>query len=110
MFGQVDPTVLLILFVAIFSFSILLLLIKRYKRCPSNKILVIYGKVGGAAGGEVPPRRRRVRLAADPGLRLSSTSSRSRSRSRCKGALSIENIRVNVPVASSPSRSAPSPR
>ena len=41
------PEVLLILFVAVFAFSILLLLIKRYRRCPSNKVLVVYGKVTG---------------------------------------------------------------
>src|ERR1700746_3454057 len=33
--------------VAVFFFSLLLLLVNRYKRCPSNRILVIYGKVGG---------------------------------------------------------------
>src|SRR4051794_12751855 len=28
-------------------FSLLLMLPRRYKRCPSNRILVIYGKTGG---------------------------------------------------------------
>ena len=32
---------------AVVFFSFMLLLVNRYKRCPSNRILVIYGKVGG---------------------------------------------------------------
>ncbi|MEX2015801.1 MAG: hypothetical protein WD873_04120, partial [Candidatus Hydrogenedentales bacterium] len=28
------------------AFSFVLLLSRRYKRCPSNRILIIYGKVG----------------------------------------------------------------
>ena len=28
------------------AFTILMLLVKNYKRCPSNRILVIYGKAG----------------------------------------------------------------
>ena len=38
---------MLILFVALFVFLTLIILIKRYKRCPSDRILVVYGKVGG---------------------------------------------------------------
>ena len=30
----------------LFIFSITLFLAKLYKRCPSNKVLVVYGKVG----------------------------------------------------------------
>jgi len=36
-----------ILFVALFVIVTLFILIKRYKRCPSDRILVVYGKVGG---------------------------------------------------------------
>ena len=36
-----------ILFVALFVILTLFVLIKRYKRCPSDRILVVYGKVGG---------------------------------------------------------------
>ncbi|SHG72786.1 flotillin [Winogradskyella jejuensis] len=36
-----------ILFVALFVILTLFILIKRYKRCPSDRILVVYGKVGG---------------------------------------------------------------
>ena len=28
-------------------FGLVLLLVKRYKRCPSNRVMVIYGKTGG---------------------------------------------------------------
>ena len=43
-----NPEVFLVLFIAVLFFSFLLLLIKRYKRCPSNNVLVVYGKVTGA--------------------------------------------------------------
>ena len=36
-----------IFFVALFIILTLFILIKRYKRCPSDRILVVYGKVGG---------------------------------------------------------------
>ncbi|WP_299112488.1 flotillin family protein [uncultured Winogradskyella sp.] len=38
---------MLLIFVALFIVLTLVLLIKRYKRCPSDRILVVYGKVGG---------------------------------------------------------------
>ena len=28
--------------------SLLIFMVKRYRRCPSNRVLVVYGKVGGA--------------------------------------------------------------
>ena len=55
--------VLLFLFVVVYITT-------RYKRCPSNRVLVVYGKVSGAAGREVHARRRRVCRSAVPGLRL----------------------------------------
>ena len=33
--------------VAVLFFSFALMLTSRYKRCPSNRVLVIFGKVGG---------------------------------------------------------------
>ena len=36
-----------IIFATLFVFVFLIILIKRYKRCPSDRILVVYGKVGG---------------------------------------------------------------
>ena len=56
--------------VAVFVFGLVTLFTSRYKRCPSNRVLVIYGKAGRRRGGQVHPRRRRIRAAADSGLRL----------------------------------------
>ena len=36
-----------IIFAILFVFVFLIILVKRYKRCPSDRILVVYGKVGG---------------------------------------------------------------
>lgn len=36
-----------IIFGVLFIFLFLIILIRRYKRCPSDRILVVYGKVGG---------------------------------------------------------------
>ncbi|MDH7912263.1 flotillin family protein [Winogradskyella sp. SYSU M77433] len=38
---------MLFIFIALFIVLTLIILIKRYKRCPSDRILVVYGKVGG---------------------------------------------------------------
>jgi flotillin len=79
-----------------FIFSIIIFLSKLYRRCPSNKVLVVYGRVGGKkavqcyhGGGtfvwpliqgssflDLTPRTIHIPL---------------------KGALSHQNIRVNVP-------------
>lgn len=45
-----EPLVLIVVFVVIIFITILALF-SRYKRCPSDKILVIYGKTGKTAGG-----------------------------------------------------------
>ena len=42
---------ILVCVVALLIFSTLSLILSRYKRCPSDKILVIYGKVGQGADG-----------------------------------------------------------
>ncbi len=36
-----------VIFAVLFIFIFFIVLIKRYKRCPSDRILVVYGKVGG---------------------------------------------------------------
>ncbi len=36
-----------VIFAVLFIFVFFVVLIKRYKRCPSDRILVVYGKVGG---------------------------------------------------------------
>ncbi len=82
--------------VAIVFLSFVVLLTSRYKRCPSNRILVIYGKVGGGnasrcihGGGAfvLPLIQEYSYLSLEP-IQIEVP---------LKGALSMENIRVNVP-------------
>jgi flotillin len=81
---------------AVLLFSIALVVVRRYKRCPSNRVLVIYGKTGGGnaakcihGGGRFvwPLVQEYAYLNLDP-IQIEVP---------LKGALSIENIRVNVP-------------
>src|SRR6516165_10258059 len=81
---------------ALVFFSFVLLLLNRYKRCPSNRVLVIYGKVGGGntarcihggAAFVMPLIQDHAFLNLEP-LQIEIP---------LKGALSAENIRVNVP-------------
>ena len=84
------------------AFSLLMLVAKRYKRCPSNRVLVIYGKAGGEPtegqgqavkclhGGATfvwPLIQDHAFLSLDP-IQIEIP---------LRGALSMENIRVNVP-------------
>jgi flotillin len=96
--GALDEamTTALIAFVVLLVFSFLLLLVTRYKRCPSNKILVVYGKVGGGqasrcmhGGGAfvIPLIQDYDFLDLEP-IQIEIP---------LRGALSAENIRVNVP-------------
>lgn len=87
----------LIVLVVLVFFSITMLLVSRYKRCPSNRILVIYGKWTGSATGTkcihggarlvLPLVQDFAYLSLEP-IQIEIP---------LKGALSIENIRVNVP-------------
>ena len=76
--------------------TIFLFIMGRYKRCPSNRVLVIYGSVGGGntsrcvhggAAFVVPLFQDFAYLNLEP-IQIEID---------LKGALSIENIRVNVP-------------
>ena len=49
--------VILICVIAILLFSLLLMLLSRYKKCPSDKIMVIYGNVGKSNDGAARPAR-----------------------------------------------------
>ena len=88
-------TVIVVL-LAITVLSIIVLIIRRYKRCPSNRILVVYGKSGkgqtsicihGGARLVWPIIQDYAYLHLDP-MQIEIP---------LRGALSIENIRVNVP-------------
>ncbi len=94
--GEIGSVLVLIFFVALFAFSFFILLANRFKRCPSNRIMVIYGKVGGGNaarcihGGAcfvMPLTQDYAYLSLEP-MQIEIP---------LKGALSIENIRVNVP-------------
>jgi flotillin len=86
-----------LVFVVIVLFSMLLLVLKQYKRCPSNRVLVIYGgrlgKSGAAKtihGGSafvMPLIQDYAYLNLEP-IQIEVP---------LRGALSAENIRVNVP-------------
>ncbi len=82
--------------VALMFFSVVILLVKRFKRCPSNRILVIYGKTGqndavtclhGGARFVLPLVQDYQYLSLEP-VQIEIP---------LRGALSAENIRVNVP-------------
>ena len=90
--GPLMIVVSIVLLVAFF----LAILVKQYKRCPSNRILVVYGKVGGEraarcihGGGTfvVPLLQSYSFLTLEP-LKIDI---------ELKSALSKKNIRVNVP-------------
>lgn len=90
--GPLMIVVSIVLLVAFF----LAILVKQYKRCPSNRILVVYGKVGGQraarcihGGGTfvVPLLQSYSFLTLEP-LTIDI---------ELKSALSKKNIRVNVP-------------
>src|SRR5262249_18230397 len=96
--GIADNTPLLLGIVALtlIIFGFVIFLVKRYRRCPSNRILVIYGKVrqGESAkclhggGSFVWPRVPDFDYPYPHPLPIEIP---------LKGALSAENIRVNVP-------------
>src|SRR5262245_60785657 len=92
-----NPFVLFMVVAAVvIVFGFLMMLARRYKRCPSNKILVIYGKVAegrssrclhGGGAFVWPLIQDYDYLSLDP-MKIDIP---------LKGALSAENIRVNVP-------------
>jgi len=90
------PLILMVVLGVVVLLSFLLVIARRYKRCPSNRILVVYGKTGTGRsskcihGGGVfvwPLIQNYEYLALDP-LQIEIP---------LQNALSIENIRVNVP-------------
>ena len=46
-----DPSFILISVIVILILSVLMFIVSRYRKCPSDKIMVIYGKVGSAKDG-----------------------------------------------------------
>ncbi|MBI2806006.1 MAG: flotillin family protein [Planctomycetes bacterium] len=91
------PYVVLIVLAAMVFFVVAFLFMTRYKRCPSNQVLVIYGKYTGSATGTrclhggarlvLPLVQDFAYMSLEP-IQIEVP---------LKGALSMENIRVNVP-------------
>ena len=91
-----SPTLQIILLGVAVFFVVALFFISRYKRCPSDKILVVYGKTGGGASAKcyaggaafVWPVIQDYRFLDLTPLSIDVN---------LKDALSKQNIRVNVP-------------
>jgi flotillin len=91
------PLLILIVLVPLVFFSTVMMVASRYKRCPSNRVMVIYGKYTGSPTGTrcihggarfvLPLVQDYNFLSLEP-MQIEIP---------LKGALSIENIRVNVP-------------
>jgi flotillin len=86
---------IMVLLAVMALFTFLVLFVKQYKRCPSNRVLVIYGRTGkgasktihGGAAFVVPVIQDYAYLSLEP-IQIEVP---------LRGALSAENIRVNVP-------------
>lgn len=96
---NIDQTNFLVvgtILLAIFIFVIIIFLASRYRRCPSNKILVVYGKVGGGrsakcyhgGGTFIWPLIQDYHYLDLTPMTINIP---------LKGALSMQNIRINVP-------------
>ena len=92
----IGPEILIPLAIALVLFSLFVAFSRRYKRCPSNRILVIYGKTSagrtaktlhGGGAFVMPLIQDYQYLSLDP-MQIEIP---------LEGALSIENIRVSVP-------------
>ena len=71
--GGISPSLVwLFVVIAVVIFMLFIVIISRYKKCPSDKIMVIYGKVGSgkthAALLKMHSWRRRLCLAGCSGL------------------------------------------
>jgi flotillin len=95
-FGMSPWTLAGVILLVMVLFMLLVLFTTRYKRCPSNRILVIYGATGsgnvarpihGGAAFVWPLFQDYAYLSLEP-IQIEIP---------LRGALSIENIRVNVP-------------
>ena len=88
---------IIVFMVSLVFVGMFLLLAKQYKRCPSNRVLVIYGRAGrkdqaaktihGGAAFVIPLVQDFAYLSLEP-IQIEIP---------LRGALSFENIRVNVP-------------
>ncbi len=49
--GNMNPLTITLIIIAVLVFSMILVVLSRYRKCPSDKIMVIYGKVGSNKDG-----------------------------------------------------------
>jgi flotillin len=102
LFAQFEPQTYMVtgiaaILVAMLVFGFIVILMKQFKRCPSNRVLVIYGRTGksghtaktihGGADFVWPLIQDYAYLSLEP-IQIEVP---------LRGALSAENIRVNVP-------------
>jgi flotillin len=93
---EFDFILVSVVFLAGFIFVLIVFLASRYKRCASNQVLVIYGKVGGGrsarcmhgGGAFVWPLIQDYKYLDLTPMTINIP---------LKGALSLQNIRINVP-------------
>lgn len=93
--GTAGVLLVMAAFLAMVFIGFVLLMIRQYKRCPSNRVLVIFGRTGkgasktihGGAAFVVPVLQDYAYLSLEP-IQIEVP---------LRGALSAENIRVNVP-------------
>jgi len=93
----IHPALLIALIVGVIvAFIFIMMLVTRFKRCPSNRVLVVFGKFAGPTGTRclhggarfvLPLVQDYAYLYLEP-IQIEVP---------LKGALSMENIRVNVP-------------
>ncbi|MCE3236146.1 MAG: flotillin family protein, partial [Vampirovibrio sp.] len=96
MFGSFGFTVLAVLAFVFLIITTLMFLASRYKRCPSDKILVIYGKVGeGQSSNCIHGGGALVWPLIQDCAYLSLTPMSINI--PLQNALSLQNIRINVP-------------
>ncbi len=80
----------------LFLFSTFYFLAKLYRRCPSNKVLVVYGRVGGSKTVQCYHGGGKIIWPLIQGYAFLDLTPRT-IHIPLKGALSHQNIRVNVP-------------
>lgn len=88
-------TAIIVVLVLMVFFSFIALVLKYYKRCPSNRVLVIYGMTGKQAAKCIAGGATFVKPLVQDYAWLSLEPMQIEIPLR--GALSMENIRVNVP-------------
>ena len=91
---MVSPVIIVV--VAAIVFFVNFVLVSRYKRCPSDKILVIYGRTGGTSA-KMYTWWWCIYLACSTGLCIPDLKPLSIEANLTTNALSRQNIRVDVP-------------